>query len=658
MRAAIADAGAVIPGSRKELAALRADRPEAREAPPAAGRLLPPRRLDALAGRPWAAQAAPAANVALARALAEHVAAHYRAALRALERRAARLPEGGLALHRYTRASAALRGLDAVDAILRAGPLPAEALCVERDGNRTWGASAALAAWSKAHLGASLEATVERLFPALDPDSPFNGQGPGEAAGVPLEELDRPALDVVCRALGQLMAGQDGPMRARAVAARGDGGAWSLATVRHGVADDPVDDGRMLAPGRVVRLARADGFPAGDAACRALAAAEGALAQRRRLQHGEIGYVRHGGEAVIGVPLPNGLHLPLERIPDAGIDAARAHVRAHYGRLCKRADRLRRVPALRQATPQVRLGPDHRPPGASITPEAFLSKFGFRGIQWGNWVRQAERQDFLNHGHDALMDLADALGLPPRALSLGESLGIAFGARGRGGTKAPYAHYERLERVINLTKGNGYGTLAHEWLHALDSHVGRALTGRPDAMLSELASAPGQAGDEFALVVARLATLTGHSALARRSREMDKGARKPYYGTAAEIAARAFEGAVAEALEGAGRRNHLLVLFSSPESCPTAFWEEREGADSYPYPLPGELDGGIREKLAGMVEAGVGLLSPSHGPIRQPFRPPRAGAPAAPAEPAPDADRGRRDAASPWRAPRQVEMGF
>ena len=54
--------------------------------------------------------------------------------------------------------------------------------------------------------------------------------------------------------------------------------------------------------------------------------------------------------------------------------------------------------------------------------------------------------------------------MPPRALSLNVSLGLAFGARGRGWKNAPLAHYEPVKVVVNLTKNKGAGSLAHEWL--------------------------------------------------------------------------------------------------------------------------------------------------------------------------------------------------
>ena len=111
--------------------------------------------------------------------------------------------------------------------------------------------------------------------------------------------------------------------------------------------------------------------------------------------------------------------------------------------------------------------------GKDIDETAIQDTFGFRAGEFGNWVNQNERQTSLNHAFDALMDLAEVLQVDPKAISLNGKLAIAFGSRGRGGMKSAAAHYEPERVVINLTKKNGAGTLAHEWLHALDNYIGK-----------------------------------------------------------------------------------------------------------------------------------------------------------------------------------------
>ena len=102
----------------------------------------------------------------------------------------------------------------------------------------------------------------------------------------------------------------------------------------------------------------------------------------------------------------------------------------------------------------------------------FTKVFGFRGVEFGNWNNQIERQELLNDAFDGLMDLAEVLNIPPEAISLNGELALAFGARGHGLSGAA-AHYEPERVVINLTKMNGAGSLAHEWWHALDHYFGR-----------------------------------------------------------------------------------------------------------------------------------------------------------------------------------------
>jgi hypothetical protein len=121
-----------------------------------------------------------------------------------------------------------------------------------------------------------------------------------------------------------------------------------------------------------------------------------------------------------------------------------------------------------------------------VTADDFVKDFGFRGVEFGNWAAQDERQRILNMAYDGLRDLAEIMGLPPKALSLNGSLGMAFGARG-GGKFA--AHYEPGKLVINMTKLQGGGSMAHEWAHALDHYLGEL--DRPDAYTTAARGASG-----------------------------------------------------------------------------------------------------------------------------------------------------------------------
>ncbi|MCU4393401.1 PLxRFG domain-containing protein [Acinetobacter parvus] len=118
----------------------------------------------------------------------------------------------------------------------------------------------------------------------------------------------------------------------------------------------------------------------------------------------------------------------------------------------------------------VRKGIERRKGDAKDTD--FMKVFGFRGVEFGNWNNQEERQQLLNDAYDGLLDLAEVLKIPAKAISLNGDLALAFGARGQGLSSAR-AHYEPAKVVINLTKMNGAGSLAHEWWHAFDHYLAR-----------------------------------------------------------------------------------------------------------------------------------------------------------------------------------------
>ncbi len=116
-----------------------------------------------------------------------------------------------------------------------------------------------------------------------------------------------------------------------------------------------------------------------------------------------------------------------------------------------------------------RTGPDFRG-GNEITGQHYLDTFGFRGGEYGNWMNQDDRQASLNMGFEALKDLAVALQISDKDIAYQGTLAIAFGARGSGNAAA---YYEPLQKVINLTKLHGAGSLAHEWWHGFDDYLGQ-----------------------------------------------------------------------------------------------------------------------------------------------------------------------------------------
>lgn len=118
-----------------------------------------------------------------------------------------------------------------------------------------------------------------------------------------------------------------------------------------------------------------------------------------------------------------------------------------------------------------RLGEDYRH-GVPATGKKYMEVFRFKGGEFGNWMSENDRRASLDYGYDALIDMCKAINISTKDISLGGRLSIAFGARGSAGAAA---HYEPLREVINLTKMHGAGSLAHEWAHALDDILGKAL---------------------------------------------------------------------------------------------------------------------------------------------------------------------------------------
>ena len=112
--------------------------------------------------------------------------------------------------------------------------------------------------------------------------------------------------------------------------------------------------------------------------------------------------------------------------------------------------------------------------GAPTDSNHFMKSFGFRGAQYGRWADDSEREWHTTNAFRGLHDLASVIGIPPEHLGINGRMALAWGARGSGGKRAPAAHYEPAQKVINLTKIKGMGTLAHEWAHFMDHAINMA----------------------------------------------------------------------------------------------------------------------------------------------------------------------------------------
>ncbi len=269
----------------------------------------------------------------------------------------------------------------------------------------------------------------------------------------------------------------------------------------------------------------------------------------------------------------------------------------------------RAMRSVRRISNDPRIGLDHRS-GVDVTPELFNDTFGFRGIQFGNYVSNSRRQEDLNNAYDGLMDLSILLNIPPQAISLNGEVGLAFGARGRGGSNAAMAHYEPDSANINLTKKMGAGSLAHEWFHALDNYFAKndSLNSndiKSGAYMSEHNRKRGVVEDnkyrateakDFAVREEVYNAFKGikemikqETELAKRSAKMDELRPKAYWSTVREMTARTFERYVIDRLAESGYESDYLANIVSEEDV-QATNELLGESDSYVYPLLSEMD--------------------------------------------------------------------
>jgi hypothetical protein len=111
--------------------------------------------------------------------------------------------------------------------------------------------------------------------------------------------------------------------------------------------------------------------------------------------------------------------------------------------------------------------------------QTVINKLHFKSLTLGNYVKDNEAQEHIRHFVASIVDLCEVLDIN---LSINENLAIGFGAFGRGG-KAMATYYP-TRQLINLTKRNGDGSVAHEWGHFFD-HSMNTFTLNQKPLLSE-----------------------------------------------------------------------------------------------------------------------------------------------------------------------------
>ena len=282
-------------------------------------------------------------------------------------------------------------------------------------------------------------------------------------------------------------------------------------------------------------------------------------------------------EIIVGKKVGSGKYLDLKKFNS--VKEAQEYLVNNYDELVKELEELKKNPIDRGEVNRARVGEDYRK-GSDVSPETFADTFGFRGVQFGNWVEQQTRIKDLNEAYDALVDLSKVLGVPTRAISLNGTLGLAFGARGRKGAAA---HYEPDKVVINLTKMYGAGSLAHEWFHALDNSFmkkdEKGLEYTSERALSDNPLSHNR--PEVMLAFFNLRNALRKSQLNERSKKWDSWRSQDYFSTIREMGARTFEQYVKDKLAEKGVENDFLANIISTGDDYDTYLHEDEKAEIY-----------------------------------------------------------------------------
>lgn len=302
--------------------------------------------------------------------------------------------------------------------------------------------------------------------------------------------------------------------------------------------------------------------------------------KQRRETNFNVYKLRDTGEIIIGKKVGRGRYIDLKGGFKSGEEAFK-YIDEHRQELEGELKRAKEIKEERGETNEDRTGKQWRE-DVDVSPEEFLKTFGFRGVQFGNYVGQDLRSKNLNEAYDALLDLSDVLGIPSQAVSLDGTLGLAFGARGN--SKA-MAHYEPMQVVINLTKKRGAGSLAHEWWHALDNYFGaqktfdREAADKKDLYMTVSGRATAHRAEMKEAFDNIVKTIT-ESGMYQRALSLDNARENPYWSTQKELTARAFEAYVKDKLAEKGTKNDFLVNILNEEDV--------ENPNRYQYPTTDE----------------------------------------------------------------------
>lgn len=241
--------------------------------------------------------------------------------------------------------------------------------------------------------------------------------------------------------------------------------------------------------------------------------------------------------------------------------------------------------------PKLRESKKSLPKSFRFWDHAYLMQyFGLRGWEFGNWVTNEDRMNYVCGAGIALYDLRLVMGIPAKEMGLEQMISLAIGARG---IPRSLAHFEPDSFAINLTRypdkrgglqtGNrkmntflnsgGVGSLAHEYGHALDyffggyvdqdrNHFalsrGSSISTLPDWELMKRKSLRGQMETLLYAIIWKEKGKPSEYYLRLKDYLKRNGIKSTYYLRRNEIFARFFEQYIGYKLAQKGVQNKLL----------------------------------------------------------------------------------------------------
>ncbi len=194
-----------------------------------------------------------------------------------------------------------------------------------------------------------------------------------------------------------------------------------------------------------------------------------------------------------------------------------------------------------------------------------LKHFNLRSIEFGNWMNQEDRANFLYATMLSLHHLAKIFKIKDHQIGLDGKLSIALGARGKGGAAG---HYEATPySVINITKTQGIGVLAHEYAHAVDNVISFYTGGKTQKFVSGgrttrkgFDESIAQSGNWFEQQFESFFNILYFDHRGAETKFNESISKKEeYWNRRNEVFARASEVWVKLKLNGLGIKNHFLV---------------------------------------------------------------------------------------------------